>query len=178
MFHEQIKPKTYLVRDKTKESERMLPLVYCDLDQVLADFLGAAERVLGKPYTSEKMHVLEENEPNFYRDLEWFEGGNDLWKYISKFEVEILSAVPKSSMPNAKRNKNEWINEHLGTEVRRNLVKRHEKKNFAVSEKGQPNLLIDDYLKNVSEWQKEGGVAIHHTSLENTISKLQNMGFQ
>ena len=155
----------------------MLPLIYCDMDQVLVDFLGGAERILGESYSSEKKHVLEKSEPNFYRDLEWFEGGNELWSFISKYEMEILSAVPTSWMPNAKTDKNEWIDKHLGEEVKRNLVRRCEKKNFAVNEKGQPNLLIDDHLKNVSEWQREGGVAIHHKSAKETIQKMVTMGF-
>jgi len=156
----------------------MLPRVYCDLDQVLVDFLGAAEDVLGEPYTSEKRYVLEKTSPNFYRHLEWTEDGPCLWDLLSKFEVEVLSAVPRRWMPNARKDKNEWIDANLGEETKRNLVNRHEKKNFAVSEKGQPNLLIDDHLKNVSEWQRAGGVAIHHTSLEKTLQKLHEMGFE
>ena len=29
---------------------------------------------------------------------------------------------------------------------------------------GKPNLLIDDYIKNVNEWKTVGGIGIHHTS--------------
>ena len=178
MSQERIKQRKFLVQDKRIELNIMLPRIYCDLDQVLVDFLGAAEQVLGEPYTSEKKYVLEEISPNFYRNLEWIEGGFCLWEFLSKFEMEILSASPRTWMPNAKKDKNEWIDENLGEEVKRNLVSRHEKKNFALSEKGQPNLLIDDHLKNVSEWQLAGGVAIHHTSLEKTLRKLQEMGFE
>ena len=37
-----------------EESENLLPEVYCDLDQVLVNFLEGAEKVLGKAYTDQK----------------------------------------------------------------------------------------------------------------------------
>ena len=56
-----------------------------------------------------------------------------------------------------------------------NLVRRKDKKLFA--KKGQPAILIDDYEKNIREFEKSGGVGIHHTNTSKTISELKKLGF-
>ena len=40
-----------------------------------------------------------------------------------------------------------------------------------------PNLLIDDNEKNVAQFKAKGGIAILHTSAENSIKELQQLGF-
>ena len=55
---------------------------------------------------------------------------------------------------------------------------------FTVTEKsyattnGKPNILIDDYIKNIREWQAAGGTGIHHTDVRKTISELKRLGFK
>ena len=43
---------------------------------------------------------------------------------------------------------------------------------------GEPNLLIDDYIKNVNEWKSAGGMGIHHISPTSTIAELKRLGFK
>ena len=42
---------------------------------------------------------------------------------------------------------------------------------------GQPNVLIDDHIKNIKEWQAAGGIGILHQGAISTIQKLKKMGF-
>ena len=42
---------------------------------------------------------------------------------------------------------------------------------------GRPNLLIDDFKRNVDQWKSKGGIAIFHTSTSNTIRQLQRLGY-
>ena len=42
---------------------------------------------------------------------------------------------------------------------------REDKQKYAMTTDGKPNLLIDDYIKNVNEWKAKGGIGVHHTSL-------------
>ena len=56
------------------------------------------------------------------------------------------------------------------------LVKRHEKRNYAIH-KGVPAILIDDYPKNVDQFKNAGGIGILHTNTQNTISQLKRIGF-
>ena len=57
-----------------------------------------------------------------------------------------------------------------------NLVKREDKQKYAMSD-GVANILIDDYIKNIREWEAQGGIGIHHTSAKNTINSLKKLGF-
>ena len=41
---------------------------------------------------------------------------------------------------------------------------------------GKDCILIDDLKKNIEAWESFGGSGIHHTSAEETISKLRDLG--
>jgi len=168
------------------EAKAPLPQIYCDMDEVLVAFLDGTENVLGKSYGDkswkgsgvDKKALLNKKAPNFFRDLNWKKDGKTLWKFIKGHGAKILSAYPQEWMPNAKGDKSKWIKKNLGissSEV--HLVARPDKQKFAVDEKGQPNILIDDHTKNIKEWQKKGGIGIVHRSASDTIAKLKRMGF-
>ena len=170
-----------------KEETEILPDIYCDMDQVLADFLGGAEKALGASYTDksywmrddtgDKKKELSKKEPNLFKNLEWMSDGKKLWNFIQRHEPAILSAFP-SWNKNSRRDKASWVNRHLNVSSEKvHLVKRPEKRRYAVSKKGQPNILIDDHPKNIKEWQAAGGIGILHRSASETIKKLKKMGF-
>lgn len=162
-----------------------LPDLYVDMDEVLVDFLGGSETVLGKKYNDSsfkdskaKKELITKKAPNFFRDLKWKSDGKKLWKFIRNHDPYILSAYPQTWMPNAKKDKMEWIKKNLGISSSKViLVARADKRKYAVSKKGQPNILIDDHTKNGKEWRIEGGVSVVHRSASDTISKLKKMGF-
>ena len=159
------------------------PIIYCDMDGVLADFKTAAVKVNGMsinkwmniPSSQQKWERIK-NTSNFWHNLPWMPGGQALWRYISKFDPHILSAyVEETYDPNCKPGKRAWLrrNAKLTDNSKINLVRRKEKKNFAKKDA----ILIDDYIKNVNEFTAAGGIGIHHTSYSNTISKLRILGF-
>lgn len=43
---------------------------------------------------------------------------------------------------------------------------------------GSSNLLIDDYIKNIKEFESKGGIGIHHTDTGKTLRELKNLGFK
>jgi len=57
------------------------------------------------------------------------------------------------------------------------LVKRKQKQLYAMTN-GKPNVLIDDYIKNIKEWEAKGGIGIHHTNVSKTITDLKRLGFK
>jgi hypothetical protein len=57
------------------------------------------------------------------------------------------------------------------------LVLRAQKASFAQTD-GKPNVLIDDYIKNIQEWENKGGIGIHHTAVPKTLNELKRLGFK
>jgi len=161
------------------------PIIYCDMDGVLADFKTGAQKTTGMsinqwtniPSSKEKWAPIKAQK-NFWATLPWMPGGKRLWSYLSKFDPHILSAyVEESYDPNCIPGKTEWLrrNADITNKSKINLVRRKEKKLFA--KRGEPAILIDDYEKNVREFTQSGGIGIHHTDTSKTISQLKKLGF-
>jgi hypothetical protein len=71
-----------------------------------------------------------------------------------------------------------WLGKN--TKIKRgniNLVKRADKQKYATTD-GKPNILIDDYKKNIVEWESKGGIGVHHTEVGKTIAELKRLGFK
>ena len=105
-------------------------------------------------------------------------GARKLWSFIDKYESHILSAYSTKDA-NSRKGKMNWLkkNARLTKKSRIHLVLREDKKKFAMTN-GEPNLLIDDYIKNVNEWKSAGGMGIHHISPTSTIAELKRLGFK
>ena len=160
-----------------------LPQIYCDMDQVLVNFIGGANEVLkthGLPEfpeadKEEKWNLLK-TVPKFWANLKPMSDGLLLWKFIRPHNPWILS-TPSGRMPTSKPEKLEWIRKNLGNVEHVYLVPREHKQKFALTEDGTPNLLIDDHKKNIEEWQSKGGIGIRHINTMRTISQLKKLGF-
>ena len=161
------------------------PIIYVDMDGVLADFKKGAIKTTGMsinqwmsiPSSKEKWAPIKAQK-DFWQTLPWMSGGKQLQSYVSKFDPHILSAyVEESYDPNCIPGKTEWLRRNAGMTNRQkiNLVRRKEKKLFA--KKGKPAILIDDYEKNVRDFQQSGGIGIHHTDTSKTIAQLKKLGF-
>jgi len=163
----------------TKPTEGELPQIYCDMDMVLVDFIGGYEDHTGKKFIdTDKVTRWDEikSKKDFWHTLEWMPGAERMWKLIRKYDAHILSAYSTRDK-NSKPGKSAWLKRHANPTGKVHLVKRAEKKQYATIN-GKPNILIDDYLKNIKEWEAAGGIGIHHTSPSNTISQLKRYGFR
>ena len=167
-----------------REAKGDLPLIYCDMDGVLCDFVTAAERVTKVSWNrtrSERDWKPIKNTRNFWSTLPWKKDGTQLWNYIKKYKPSILSAtVQAKTDPNCKPGKLKWLQKNLGLSdsSRINIVLRSQKKNYVMtSVGGKPAVLIDDYPKNIKEWTAKGGMGILHTTTSSTISQLRKIGF-
>ena len=162
-----------------KEAKGELPRIYCDMDGVLCDFEYAANRVTGQVWgglrTGQDWGSIRKTK-NFWSTLPWKSGGRQLWNYIKKFDPHILSAYSTED-PNCKPGKRRWLSNNLGLSGSRiNLVRRSEKRNFAMDGR-RPAILIDDYPKNISDFKSAGGIGIVHSNTQTTISQLKRFGF-
>ena len=167
-----------------REAKGDLPRIYCDMDGVLSDFMVAAKKATGTTFTqdqSDRHWETIRNTRNFWSNMPWTRDGKQLWNYIRQYNPHILSAYTIED-PNCLPGKRRWLRKNLGytQNFMINLVRRREKKNFAMrgnDNKRQPAILIDDYPKNVDQFRNAGGIGILHTSASNTISQLKRIGF-
>ena len=71
-----------------------------------------------------------------------------------------------------------WLKKNTGFKrANIHLVLRSQKKSYATTDE-KPNVLIDDYDKNIREWEAKGGIGIHHTDVGKTINELKRLGFK
>ena len=157
-----------------------LPDIYCDLDQVLVAFMKGAEAAIGGDFASndkdERWNKINQTK-GFWANLDWMPGGKRLYQFIEKYDPYVLSAYSGRD-PSSKNGKMKWLAKNTNWKKSRiNLVMRSHKQRYATTD-GKPNVLIDDYIKNINEWEKKGGIGVHHTDVSKTIGELKRLGFK
>ena len=163
-----------------KVSKDDLPTIYCDLDQVLVAFMKGAEDAIGADFKStnkdERWNKINQTK-GFWANLDWMPGAKRLYKFIEKYDPFVLSAY-SSRDPTSKVGKYKWLSKNTNWKKSHiHLVMRSQKQAYAVTN-GKPNVLIDDYIKNINEWEKKGGIGVHHTDVSKTINELKRLGFK
>ena len=174
--------KLYDVLNEVTEVVENRPTIYCDMDMVLCDFLKGAKEVLGTDFPKADKRTkwpMISAKKDFWESLEWMPGAKKMWTFISKYDPHILSAYSTKDA-NSRKGKMNWLrgNAKLTQKSRIHLVMREDKQKYAMTTDGKPNLLIDDYIKNVNEWKAKGGIGVHHTSPSDTIAQLKRLGFK
>lgn len=163
----------------TKINEAELPQIYCDMDMVLCDFIGGYEKLTGKNFANtdkEERWDAITGKKDFWHTLPWMPGAQKMWTLINKYNANILSAYSNRD-PNSRPGKKAWLKKNASPRGQVYLVQRADKQKYATTN-GKPNILIDDYIKNIKEWESKGGIGIHHTNPSSTISELKRYGFR
>ena len=161
-------------------SNEDLPDIYCDMDQVLVDFMKGADEAVGGSFVTsdkgERWNKINQTK-RFWTELEWMPGARKLYQFIARYDPHVLSAYSTRD-PNSRNGKKKWLNKHTKFSPSNiNLVKRANKQKYATMD-GKPNILIDDYIKNIKEWEAKGGIGIHHTNVGKTLAELKRLGFK
>ena len=164
----------------TEASKDDLPEIYCDLDEVLVNFLGGIMEELHlrrKPEQDEIDDFLATaygSSIRFWSRLGWMPDGRKLWDTLKDLNTEILTACPHNCQmqPSVVKGKKVWcaknLNLHQGVHV---PALRKGKMKYA----GENHILIDDYIKNINEWTAKGGIGIHHKSARKTLVELKKI---
>ena len=112
----------------------MKKIIYIDLDNTLADYLGMANELRIDPSKAKRI-------PGFFRNLKPMENAINSYNFLNKyFEVYILSTGPWSN-PLSLVEKVEWVKEYLPNAYKNIIFSHHKDLN-----KG--DYLIDDSTKN------------------------------
>lgn len=163
---------------------------YIDMDGVLVNFLKGASKFWGFDTLKEnprfnqiwsqlsERQKLEREWPSFWKDLEALPHALQLWEIVSPFNPHILTAVPDDGWPSCKYDKLYWCHKRLPNfgllqATRYHGVYRHEKVQFAKNPDGTPNLLIDDFKRNIAEWEEAGGIGVKYTDGPEGLSKVK-----
>ena len=151
--------------------------IFCDMDGVLTDFEGEFQKITGK--TSKDVAQSSTQQEfwshidaagiTFWSHMQWMPGGKILWEYIKVYNPVILSAPTREE--SSRVGKRIWVQRELPGE-KLILKPAYEKKLFA----SPVSILIDDYQKNIEEWESAGGIGIKHISAPNTIKQLKQLG--
>ena len=138
--------------------------IFFDVDGVLADFAGGVLKYTGYPVPelsvpNEQALMWERLRPteHFFALLDPLPDGLRLFRKMQNlgYHVEILTATPseKYGVLNCREDKEIWLKK-MDIHCPINIVARADKQYFA---KDHTHILIDDFKKNVREWNEAGG---------------------
>ena len=158
-----------------EQEEKVDYKIYCDMDGVLADFESGYEKLTGVDLKGEFQKGEEFWEPiskagvGFWAGLKWMPDGQKLWDYIKPYKPDLLSAPSREE--SSRIGKAVWVKYKLpGTK----LILRYAKQKQELA--NPESILIDDRQVNIDQWEAAGGIGILHTSADNTISQLKQLG--
>ena len=148
------------------------------MDGVLCDFERQWARTNKLPFSKfQTLNIHDRWEKvrqhgSFWETIPWKGDGRTLWNYIKKHDVRILSAY-SSSDPNCVPGKRKWLNKNVSiSPAKIHLVTRRQKQIYSKKN----TILIDDYIRNIKEFNAKGGIGIRHKTASQTISELKKLG--
>lgn len=157
------------------------PIVYVDMDGVLADFFGEIARQHEVDYWRE-IHRQDigidqiAQEPGFFANLPPLPNAESFMKGLLKLtdQYSILSSPLMSEVEQSSEEKTEWLQKYLRKRQPQAIVFDHEKYKYAQQPNETPNILIDDYETNIRLWEANGGIGILYTD-ENYVEVLKKL---
>ena len=164
------------------------PHVYLDMDGVQCDFFKSwskfenVDSYKDIPKPEESIKRLASQGPEFvyrfFRDLEPLRSGLSVIEWLREHNIHytILSAPLRYERQASIMGKREWLDKHhLGASE--SAVYDSDKSKYAVDAQGRPNVLIDDFGKNIIPWRNKGGIGIHHEPYDEkpTIDALEKI---
>lgn len=124
------------------------PILYIDMDGVVADFDKAAnEKIPGfssfnKDERDSKLDLHLENDKEFFHDLEPIHGAVESVTILSNFYEIYFLSTPMWSVPESFTGKRLWVEEHFGKFATKRLILTH-RKDLNIGD-----YLIDDRIHN------------------------------
>ena len=161
------------------------PIVYLDMDGVLADFFGGVEFLYGvehwKQLTNDKTKDLKKQVidritgTDFFAVLPKFPTADALIDMVKKFtggKFSINTSPLRGDHENSAKYKKLWIQNNI--EQPDEIVVTGRKESYAKDKgTGTPNILIDDRPVNIERWQAAGGYGILYQANRDNLTKVQ-----
>ena len=161
------------------------PIVYIDMDGVLADFFGGVEKLYGvqhwKELSSDKTKDLKQEVINritgtdFFATLPKFDSSGELISMVKDFtggNFSINTSPLRGDNENSAKYKKLWIQNNI--EQPDEIVITGRKESYAKDKaSGTPNILIDDRPVNIQRWQGAGGYGILYQANRDSLTKVK-----
>jgi len=161
------------------------PVVYIDMDGVLADFFGGIEKLYGVGHWKElskdnKLDLKQEvinriTGTDFFATLPEFPDADQLIAMVKKFtggSFSILTSPLRGDHEVSTKYKKIWINQHIENPAQTIVTGR--KESYAKDKaSGTPNILIDDRPVNIERWQNAGGYGILYQANRDSLDIIQ-----
>lgn len=147
-------------------------MIWLDMDGVVADFDTHYFNLSGSrptrwPDPETVNWKLVNSVPDFYRTMPLMPGAHDLFRYaVSTAYTAFLTGAPRS-VATTEKQKREWGGEQFGDT---HIVCCPSREKYQFCAPG--DVLVDDYLKYRVDWERAGGIFIHHTSADDSIRQL------
>lgn len=142
--------------------------LFLDMDGVLVDFVNPALQALGRTekdtdiahwdmaqqlsISNNEFWKAQDQLPNFWLDLKPYEGAKDFYRQLTAM-TDVYICTSPSLHDNCASHKLRWLDEHLGRDARMSaIVTAHKSLNACLG-----RILIDDSVKHIETWEKEGG---------------------
>ena len=161
------------------------PIVYLDMDGVLADFFGGVENLYGvshwKELTSDKTKDLKKEVidritgTDFFATLPKFPTADSLIDMVKTFtggKFSINTSPLRGDHENSGKYKRVWISNNI--EQPDEIIVTGRKESYAKDKaSGTPNILIDDRPINIQKWQAAGGYGILYQANKDSLTKVK-----
>ena len=161
------------------------PVVYLDMDGVLADFFGGVEKMYGvqhwKELTSDKTKDLKTEVINritgtdFFATLPKFDNADELISMVKEFtggNFSINTSPLRGDHENSTKYKKLWISNNI--QQPDEIIVTGRKESYANNKaSGTPNILIDDRPVNIQRWQGAGGYGILYQANRDSLEKVK-----
>ncbi len=153
--------------------------LFLDCDGVLADFDKTASAYLGMPTREfEKLHgpeafwaKLGEIE-DFFFSLDPMPDALDLYNAVKHLKPVILTGAPSQLGERAHLEKIRWAAKHFGPEQK--IITCSSRKKVLYCTPG--DVIVDDWPKHRALWEGAGGIWVPHTSTQDTLEQLKQLG--
>ena len=142
--------------------------IYVDMDGVLADFFGEWSKLMGVnnwkeikdiPNALAKIRATD----NFWLNLPVLPEAKQLLSLIKQVKGEYnICTSPLADDPNSEPHKRKWIEKNLAFFPPKNIHITHNKPQYATNTNGTPNILIDDFGKNINAWEAADGIGFKY----------------
>lgn len=159
-------------------------MIYLDMDGVIADFFGALAEKFGVDHWKD-IKTIESNlallhNTSFFYDIKPFKETPDIIELVKKvctFPTDwgICSSPLRGDEYNSAYWKRNWLShyDYLPEDLE-HLIFTNEKHKYAVCRMtGKPNVLIDDKLSNIINWENAGGIGIRFQTNEDDVEYLE-----